>query len=124
MEKDNIIKTLQNRLPWDKFLSIMEIEGFIKTPSPNFSQLSNIKDYKELFLSGKAIFVNNKVQSAGLHDPSHLYLTPYVLFRPKTEEQLKRIIIHSQELKIPITFAGVIYIPLKHLSLWTLRRKI
>jgi len=106
MENNNIIKILQRDLPWDTFLSNMELEGFIKTRSPNFSQLSNITEYKKLFLSGKAIIVNNKVQSLGLHDPSHLYLTPYVLFRPKTEEQLKIIIIHAQKLKIPITFAS------------------
>ncbi|MFW9770871.1 MAG: FAD-binding oxidoreductase [Candidatus Heimdallarchaeota archaeon] len=106
MEKDNIIKSLQKKLPWDKFLSIMEEEGFIKTRSPNFFQLTNIEVYKEAFLSGKALIVNSKVQSAGLNDPSHLNLTPYVIFRPRTEDQLKAIISHSQELKIPITFAG------------------
>ncbi|MFX0146610.1 MAG: FAD-binding oxidoreductase [Candidatus Hodarchaeota archaeon] len=105
MEKDNIIKSLQKKLPWNKFLSIMETEGFIATSSPNFSQLTNIEEYKNVFLSGKAIFINNKIQSAGLNDPSYLHLTPYVLFRPKTENQLKKIIIHSQKLKIPITFA-------------------
>ncbi|MFX1356747.1 MAG: FAD-binding oxidoreductase [Promethearchaeota archaeon] len=106
MENDNIIKILQKELPWDTFLSNMELEGFIKTRSPNFSQLSNIIEYKKLFLSGKAIVVNDKIQSLGLHDPSHLYLTPYILFRPKTEKQLKIIIIHAHKLKIPITFAS------------------
>jgi len=106
MEKDNIIKSLQKKLPWDKFLSFMETEGFIVTSSPNFSQLTNIEEYKNVFLSGKVIFIDCKIQSAGLNDPSHLNLTPYVLFRPRTEEQLRSIIIHSQELKIPLTFAG------------------
>ncbi|MFX1496026.1 MAG: FAD-binding oxidoreductase [Promethearchaeota archaeon] len=106
MEKNNIIKNLQNELPWDKFLLIMENEGFIKTGFPNLSQIANKNEYTKLFLSGKTIFVDNKLQAAGLNDPSHLFLTPYIIFRPKTEEQLKSVIIHSQELKIPITFAG------------------
>ncbi|MFX1459042.1 MAG: FAD-binding oxidoreductase [Promethearchaeota archaeon] len=106
MGLENIIKNLQSELPWDMFLSKMEHEGFIKKKSLNFSLISNIDKYRKLFLSGNIMLIGNRIQSGSIRDPSHLHISPYALFRPTTEEQLKKIIVYSQQYKIPITFAG------------------
>ncbi|MFX1586656.1 MAG: FAD-binding oxidoreductase [Promethearchaeota archaeon] len=106
MGLENIIKNLQSELPWEIFLSKMEEEGFIKEDSISFSHTSNIDRYKQLFLSGNIMLIGNRIHSGSIRDPSHLHISPYVLFRPITEEQLKKIIIYSQQYKIPITFAG------------------
>lgn len=106
MELENIIKNLQRELPWYIFLSKMEHEGFIKKGSLSFSHISNIDKFKHLFLSGNVMLIGNRIQSGSIRDPSHLHISPYVLFRPITEDQLKKIIAYSQQYKIPITFAG------------------
>lgn len=106
MGLENIIKNLQCELPWEIFLSKMEEEGFIKEYSVSFSHTSNIDKYKQLFLSGNIMLIGNRIHSGSIRDPSHLHISPYALFRPITEEQLKKIIVYSQQYKIPITFAG------------------
>jgi len=106
MEKNTLIKSLQNKLLWEPFLDHMEREGFfkltfIKTPKI----FKGNKDYK-LFKSSYIMLVGDPIQASVIRDTSHLHIRPYILFRPKVEAQLRVIVKNSQKFEIPITFAG------------------
>ena len=106
MNDRNLVKFLQESLPWNEFLDALESSGFKRFHTIDTIKLSSDLRYKKMINSGSAIIVNSKVLSLGLKDPSLLSLSPYILFRPITENQLKTIIVHAQEYKIPITFAA------------------
>ncbi|GAG96095.1 unnamed protein product, partial [marine sediment metagenome] len=79
MEKNTLIKSLQNKLPWEPFLDHMEREGFfkltfIKTPKI----FKGNKDYK-LFKSGYIMLVGDPIQASVIRDTSHLHIRPYIL---------------------------------------------
>ncbi|MFX0059867.1 MAG: FAD-binding oxidoreductase [Candidatus Hodarchaeota archaeon] len=92
-----IFQSLINKLSWNDFFSRMENEGFIKVTS--------IKPSIEID-TGNLMLEDNAIQSGSLKDPSFLHLKPHVIFRPKTEEQLQKIVINSQRFRLPITFAS------------------
>ncbi len=106
MEKNSLIKNLQDKLPWEKFLNNMERDGFIKLSSIMVSKISKSNKYYKLFQSGYVMLVGDPIQASVIRDTSHLHLRPYVLFRPKVETQLRVIVKNSQKFKIPLTFAG------------------
>ncbi|MFX0009055.1 MAG: FAD-binding oxidoreductase [Candidatus Hermodarchaeota archaeon] len=106
MRDKNLVKSLQESLPWNDFLDALESSGFKRFHSIDTIKLSSDLQYKKMITSGSAIIVNSKVLSLGLKDPSLLSLSPYMLFRPITESQLKSIIVQAQKFKIPITFAA------------------
>ena len=106
MEENNVIKQLQDRLPWEEFFSEMEANGFTKWKSINASKLSKSSKSDDLIQSGTIMLVGDVIQSGTIRDPSHLHVIPHVVFRPKTENQLQKIIIASQKHEIPITFAS------------------
>ncbi|MEJ2294895.1 MAG: hypothetical protein P8Y23_09000, partial [Candidatus Lokiarchaeota archaeon] len=95
----NVVKNLKKDFPWEEFISTMLSQGFQVFHSltvVNRSQLS----------SGKIMLVGNHIGSGPIRDPSFLSLEPYIIFRPVNEDQLKKIVIESQNFKIPITFAS------------------
>ena len=106
MEKNTLIKGLQDKLPWEPFLDHMEREGFFKLSSIMVSKISKSKNYNQLIQSGYVMLVGDPIQASVIRDTSHLHIRPYVLFRPKVETQLRVIVKNSQKFKIPITFAG------------------
>jgi hypothetical protein len=106
MEKKSLIKDLQDKLPWEKFLNNMERDGFIKLSSIMVSKISKSKNYYQSIHSGLVMLVGDPIQASVIRDTSHLHIRPYILFRPKIETQLRVIIKNSQKFKIPITFAG------------------
>ncbi len=93
-----LIKDLQNRLPWDKFINNMEREGFFT--------LAYLKTNYQSIQSGYVMLVGDPIQASVIRDTSHLHIRPYILFRPKVESQLRVILKNSQKYNIPITFAG------------------
>ena len=106
MEKNTLIKGLQDKLPWEPFLDHMEREGFFKLTYIKASKISKGNKYYKLFQSGYVMLVGDPIQASVIRDTSHLHIRPYVLFRPKVETQLRVIVKNSQKFKIPITFAG------------------
>jgi len=106
MPENNVIENLRNKLPWSDFFSIMEREGFLKYSSLSGFTRSRTENFTNSFISGFIMLIGNKIQGGAIRDPSHLHLIPRVIFRPKTEIQLQKIIINSQKFKIPITFAS------------------
>jgi FAD/FMN-containing dehydrogenase len=94
-----IIEYLQKSLPWKDFLYELSKQGF---------QISNSlhNRNKNSLNSGIIIIVDNLISSGTIRDTSLLSLTPYVISRPKTEEQLRKIVILSRKFKVPITFAS------------------
>ncbi len=106
MEKNTLIKGLQDKLPWEPFLDHMEREGFFKLSSIMVSKISKSKNYNQLIQSGYVMLVGDPIQASVIRDTSHLHIRPYILFRPKVETQLRVIVKNSQKFKIPITFAG------------------
>ncbi len=95
----DIPEELQKKLPWQVFIDTMVKKGFQVAESLT-------KTEKDLLNSGKIIIVDNYISSGIIRDPSLLNLKPYVIFRPKNEDQLREFVIQSQEFKIPITFAS------------------
>jgi len=95
----NILKNLRKNLPWKEFIGTMENQDFQVSHS-----LTTID--KSLLSSGRIMLVGNLISSGPVRDPSLLSLQAYVIFRPINEDQLRKIIIHSQEYKIPVTFAS------------------
>ena len=106
MKQISLIKDLQNRLPWDKFIDNMEREGFFKLSSIKTSKVSESKFNYRSIQSGFVMLVGDLIQASVIRDTSHLHIRPYILFRPKVESQLRAILINSQKFNIPITFAG------------------
>jgi len=106
MEKNTLIKSLQDKLPWEPFLDHMEREGFFKLTFIKASKISKGNKYYKLFQSGYVMLVGDPIQASVIRDTSHLHIRPYVLFRPKVETQLRVIVKNSQKFKIPVTFAG------------------
>ncbi|GAI89362.1 unnamed protein product, partial [marine sediment metagenome] len=105
MDKNTLIKSLQDKLPWESFLDHMEREGFFKLTFIKASKISKGNKYYNLFQSGYVMLVGDPIQASVIRDTSHLHIRPHVLFRPKVETQLRVIIKNSQKFKIPITFA-------------------
>jgi FAD/FMN-containing dehydrogenase len=106
MKQISLIKNLQNRLPWDKFIDEMERNGFIKL---GFIKTSNVLERKSSFQSfqtGFVMLVGDPIQASAIRDTSLLHVRPFILFRPKVESQLRVILKISQKFNIPITFAG------------------
>ena len=99
MMKLSILGELQKKLPWQAFLDVMVKKGFQVAKSLTTTE-------KNLFNSGKIIIVDNYISSGTIRDPSLLSLKPYVIFRPRSEDQLRDFVIQSQRFKIPITFAS------------------
>lgn len=97
MGKNIIFQRLTSKISWNSFFSQMENEGFIR--------VSSIKPSTQNY-TGNLMLVGDIIQSGSLKDPSFLYLTPHVIFRPKTEKQLSKIVINSRNFNIPITFAS------------------
>jgi len=106
MKQNSLIKDLQNRLPWDKFVNNMEKEGFFKLSNIKTSKVSKSKFNYQSIQSGHVMLVGDPIQASAIRDTSHLHIRPYVLFRPKVESQLRVILKNSQKFNIPITFAG------------------
>jgi len=106
MKQISLIKDLQNRLPWDKFIYNMEREGFFKLTFIKTSKVSENKFNYQSIQSGYEMLVGDPIQASAIRDTSHLHIRPYVLFRPKVESQIRVILKNSQKFKIPITFAG------------------
>ncbi len=94
-----ILEVMKKELPWKEFLDSMIEQGFQISNS-----LSSLN--RTLLSSGKIILVNNYITSSIIRDPSLLHLSPYVIFRPINEEQLRKIVITSYKYSIPITFAS------------------
>ncbi len=101
-----MIEHLRDNLPWDDFISEMESEGFVKFPTLTPSDLENIRKSDAEFEPGFIMVVGDPIQSGAIRDVSHLHLLPYIIFRPNTEAQLRKIVISSRKFKISITFAG------------------
>jgi FAD/FMN-containing dehydrogenase len=97
MNKSGIFQKLIDKISWNDFLSKMESEGFKKVSSIKPSTKIN---------TGNLMLVDNAIQSGSLQDPSFLHLKPQIIFRPKTENQLQKIVTNSQKFRIPITFAS------------------
>ncbi|MBY8980492.1 MAG: FAD-binding oxidoreductase [Candidatus Lokiarchaeota archaeon] len=106
MNSSILIKDLQNRLPWEKFIDSMEREGFLKLTHIKTSKVSESKFNYQSIQSGSVMLVGDPIQASVIRDTSHLHIRPYVLFRPKVESQLRVILKNSQKFNIPITFAG------------------
>jgi FAD/FMN-containing dehydrogenase len=106
MQAKNLIKELQDKIPWKDFIATMEDLGFVQFSKIDPARISTEDSYRELIFSGNIMIVNSLVQSSGIKDTSLLSLTPYLIFRPISEEQLKKIVIQSQKFQIPITFAS------------------
>ena len=106
MEKNTLIKALQDRLSWEPFLDHMEKAGFFKFSFIRASKISKGKKYYNIFQSGYVMLVGDLIQASVIRDTSHLHIRPYVLFKPKVETQLRAIVRNSLKFKIPITFAG------------------
>jgi len=102
----SLIKDLQNRLPWDRFLEEMERQGFFKLTFIKPSKASESKSNYQSIQTGYVMLVGDPIQASVIRDTSHLHIRPYVLFRPKVESQLRVILKNSQKFDIPITFAG------------------
>jgi len=105
-KENHLIKELRERLPWKQFLETMENQGFIKVSSIKFNDETEKPKKKEGLQSGFKMLIDNKIHSNSIRDPSLLSLTPYILFRPLSEVQLRYIVLTSQNFKIPITFAS------------------
>lgn len=106
MNQISLIKDLQNRLLWDKFIDNMEKEDFIKLTYIKTTILSKTKFNYQSIQSGSVMLVGDTIQASVIRDTSHLHIRPYILFRPKVESQLRVILKNSQKFNIPITFAG------------------
>jgi len=106
MKQISLIKDLQNRLHWKKFVDSMEREGFLKLTHIKTSKVSESKFNYQSIQSGSVMLVGDRIQASVIRDTSHLHIRAYVLFRPKVESQLRIILKNSQKLNIPITFAG------------------
>jgi len=106
MNSPILIKDLQNRLPWDAFINNMEREGFFKLTFIKTSKVSGSKFNSHSIQSGSIMLVGDPIQASVIRDTSHLHIRPYVLFRPKVENQLRVTLKNSQKFNIPITFAG------------------
>ncbi len=106
MKQISLIKDLQNRLLWDKFVNNMEREGFFKLTHIKTSKVLESKFNYQSIQSGYVMLVGNLIQASVIRDTSHLHIRPYILFRPKEESQLRVILKNSQKNNIPITFAG------------------
>lgn len=106
MGKVSIIENLRKNLPWTDFLSVMESEGFILSNSIKPFVITGKSGVKQSIASGNVMLVDDCVQAGAIRDVSHLYIEPHVIFRPKTEIQLKKIVANSQKFKIPITFTS------------------
>jgi len=104
MTNRNLVKYLQQSLPWESFLDSMKGFGF--STIINTSELIEEKDDKNKNKHGFGMIINNLIHSGPLRDASMLYLEPYVIFRPSTEEQLTVIIKNSRNYKIPISFCS------------------
>ncbi len=105
MKSNSLIKDLQNRIPWDKFLVKMKQHGFFKLTHIKTSKISENKSYYQSITSGYVMLVGDPIQASVIRDTSHLHIRPYVLFRPKIESQLRVILLISKKFEIPITFA-------------------
>ncbi|NVM16561.1 MAG: FAD-binding oxidoreductase [Candidatus Lokiarchaeota archaeon] len=106
MKQISLIKDLQNRLPWDKFIEEMEKHGFFKLTFIKTSKVSDCKSKYQSIQTGYLMLVGDPIQASAIRDTSLLHIRPYVLFRPKLESQLRVILKNSQKFSIPITFAG------------------
>ena len=105
MKKNTLIKSLQDKLPWEPFLDHMEREGFFNLTHIKSKVSENKFNYHSI-QTGYVMLIGDPIQASVIRDTSHLHIRPYVLFRPKVETQLRVIIKNSQKFKIPITFAG------------------
>ncbi|NVM44939.1 MAG: FAD-binding oxidoreductase [Candidatus Lokiarchaeota archaeon] len=106
MKQSSLIKNLQNRLPWDKFIEEMESQGFLKLTFIKTSDVSVSKANFQSLQTGFVMLVGDPIQASAIRDTSLLHVRPYILFRPKVESQLRVILKNSQKFGIPITFAG------------------
>ena len=106
MQKTSLIKDLQEMLPWKKFIDSMEREGFFKLTHIKTSKEPESKFNYQSIQSGSVMLVGDPIQASVIRDTSHLHIRPYILFRPKVENQLRVILTNSQKFNIPITFAG------------------
>ncbi len=106
MKRQKLIQELLSDLPWDDFFIAMQNVGFVKLSKidPNISDSKN--KIENCIHSGNVMLVNDILQSASIRDASHLHFLPQVIFRPVTEYQLQKIVIHSQKYQIPLTFAS------------------
>ena len=102
----SLIKDLQNRLHWDRFLEEMERQGFFKLTFIKTSKISESKSNYQSIQTGYVMLVGDPIQASAIRDTSLLHIRPYVLFRPKVESQLRVVLKNSQKFNIPITFAG------------------
>jgi FAD/FMN-containing dehydrogenase len=104
MTNRNLVNYLQQSLPWESFLQTMKGFGF--SIITNVAELIEEKDEKNKNKHGFGMIINDLIHSGPLRDASMLYLEPYVIFRPFTEEQLTIILKNSRDYKIPISFCS------------------
>jgi FAD/FMN-containing dehydrogenase len=104
MTNNNLISYLQKSLPWESFLNSMKEFGFFVIT--NTAELIEEKDAENKNKHGFGMIISNLIHSGPLRDASLLYLLPYVIFRPFTEEQLKIIVKQARDYKIPISFCS------------------
>jgi len=106
MKQISLIKDLQNCLPWDKFIEEMERQGFFKLTFIKTSNVSESKTNYQSIQTEYVMLVGDPIQASAIRDTSLLHIRPYILFRPRVENQLRTILKNSQKYSIPITFAG------------------
>ncbi len=80
--------------------------GFVRLTSNELYSTSKFSDSGVKVKEGYEMLVNNLIQAGASRDPSHLFVPPYVIFRPVSVKQLKLIVKISQQFKIPVTFAS------------------
>ena len=104
MTNRKLVTYLQQLLPWESFLKSMKKFGFLTLANATeFIEEENTENKNK---HGFGMIINNLIHSGPLRDPSMLYLEPYMIFRPFTEDQLTIIIQNSRNYKIPISFCS------------------
>ncbi len=64
------------------------------------------KNFKAASKSGNIMLRQNSILGGAIADCSNFFIHPYLIFQPRTTEQLSIIVQLSTELKAPITFAS------------------
>lgn len=102
----DLIENVRKKFQWEKFLNLMEKEGFIKLDNQRLTKILLQKNAGKMLNLGNLMIFNSKVFSNSIRDVSFLHLNPFVIFQPKNIQQLRKIVVNATKLKIPITFAG------------------
>ena len=103
MIRGELVLKLNNKICWADFINEMETLGFLKQKSVFTTLLNRQKMPND---SGNIMLINNIIEGGAIKDTSLLHISPYIIFRPLTEYQLRHIVEGSRKYEIPITFAG------------------